>query len=129
MVAFRFKSTNSPMLGGQKHRPKLPLGQGVALPCPTPFGRRHSSDSIGGNFRWGDPLVDVLFSLIDTKGIGEVLHEIEGAAIEHGVAVLDCLESQGESDVGLADSWRADKKNVFRLMDEPTGGKIVDLPF
>lgn len=47
------QTNNSPMLGGPKSRPKLPLGQVVALPCPTPFGRRHSSDILGGNFSSG----------------------------------------------------------------------------
>ena len=59
-------------------------------------------------------------------GLGELLEEGVGLAVDDAVALLDGGAADGLGDVTLARAGRADQQDVFALVDEARGGEFED---
>src|SRR5206468_8068271 len=66
---------------------------------------------------------------IGAVGLGELVEETRGAAIEGAVALAASLLRESAGDEGLADACGAGDDHVVVLLDPAAGGERADLGF
>src|SRR4051812_45067623 len=57
----------------------------------------------------------------------EVPYQIKDRSIEHGVSLLNGLQTEGLYEMTLAQAWRAEPEYVFGLSYKAAGGQVEDL--
>ena len=60
------------------------------------------------------------------RGVGDLLEERVGLAVDDAVALLDRGAADGLGEVALAGAGRAEEERVLALRDEARGGELVD---
>jgi len=59
--------------------------------------------------------------------VAQIGQQVEDGAVEHGFAAFDQLVADGLGEVAFANARGADQKDVFGLVEEASGGQVVDL--
>jgi len=68
-----------------------------------------------------------LMTLVEAV-VAEVGQEVEDGAVEHDFSGFDQLMADGLCEMTFTHSGRADQEDVFDLIQEASGGQVVDLP-
>ena len=76
--------------------------------------------------RHGGEVGEIVLAGAVERGVGDLLEQGVGLAIEDAMALLDGGASDGLREMALAGAGRAEEERVFALGDEAAGGELVD---
>jgi len=92
-------------------------GRGRELPHPQIIDDQQRDGAEGGE--------DVLARAIE-RGVGQLLEEQMGLAVQHAMALLDRRLAERLRQVTFPRAGGADQQNIFTLGDETTGGEFEE---